>query len=103
MQEKSDNTDNCPRCNLDLLPLRHILTLSEHYIARSLSNLYSQEYSNAFKNATQAWSLKNCEKSARLAFFSALLEDNFVQAGIWFKRCDKFRINQTTIKGINSE
>jgi hypothetical protein len=101
-RKKSDNTDNCPRCDLDLLPLRHILILSEHYIAKSLSCLYSQEYSHAFKNALQAWSLKKSEKSARLAFFSALLEDNFIQAGVWFKRCEKFRLNPIFKKGYSS-
>jgi len=86
-RKKSDNLDNCPRCDLDLLPLRHIISLSEYYIEKSLSNLYSHSYSDAFKNAFQSWLLKNSEQSARLAFFSALMENNFDQAGVWFKRC----------------
>jgi hypothetical protein len=94
-RKKNDNYDNCQRCNLDLLPLKSILSLSEHYIAKGISSLYSQEYSDAYKNAEKAWSLKNSEKSARIAFFSSLLEDDFEQAGVWFWRCEKFGLSQT--------
>lgn len=86
-RKKSDRIDNCPRCDLDLIPLKNILALSEHHISKSLLSLSTEAYSEAYKNAIFAWSLKNSSKSARLAFFSALLEDDFEKARIWYKKC----------------